>query len=90
MTNAAILLFGNDPQKFFLQARVRCARFKGTVAVDFLDMKLIDGNIIDQIDMAEKFILSHIKKAARDLKKLMDKAMIKEEGIYKNVVYVAA
>ena len=65
LTNAAILLFGNDPQKFFLQARVRCARFKGTVAVDFLDMKIIDGNIIDQVDNAERFILSHIKKAAK-------------------------
>lgn len=65
LTNAAILLFGNDPQKFFLQARIRCARFKGNTAIDFLDMKVIDGNIIDQIDDSEKFILSHIKKAAK-------------------------
>jgi len=64
-TNASILLFGKNPQKFFLQARVRCARFKGTIAVDFIDMKLIDGNIIDQVDKAENFILSHIKKAAK-------------------------
>jgi len=65
LTNAAVLLFGRNPQKFFLQARIRCARFKGTSAVDFLDMKIIDGNIIDQVDNAEKFILSHIKKAAK-------------------------
>lgn len=65
LTNAAILLFGNDPQKFSLQAMIRCARFKGNTAIDFLDMKIIDGNIIDQIDDAEKFILSHIKKAAK-------------------------
>ncbi|PIV70318.1 MAG: hypothetical protein COS08_00875, partial [Euryarchaeota archaeon CG01_land_8_20_14_3_00_38_12] len=65
LTNASILLFGKNPQKFFLQARIRCARFKGTTAVDFIDMKLIDGNIIDQVDKAENFVLSHIKKAAK-------------------------
>ncbi|MBI4980685.1 putative DNA binding domain-containing protein [Candidatus Woesearchaeota archaeon] len=65
LTNAAILLFGKEPQNFFLQARIRCGRFKGTTAIDFIDMKLIEGNIIDQVDQAEKFILSHIKKAAK-------------------------
>ncbi len=65
LTNAAILMFGDDPQKFFIQARIRCARFKGIIAQDFIDMKVIDGNIIDQINNAEKFVLSHIKKAAR-------------------------
>jgi len=65
LTNAGILLFGRNPQKFFLQARIRCARFKGASAVDFIDMKLIDGNIIDQVDKAENFVLSHIKKAAK-------------------------
>lgn len=65
LTNAAVLLFGKDPQKFFLQARIRCARFRGTAAVNFIDMKLVDENIIDQVDKAEKFVLSHIKKAAK-------------------------
>ncbi|RLF32490.1 MAG: hypothetical protein DRN08_06585 [Thermoplasmata archaeon] len=65
LTNASILLFGKNPQKFFLQARIRCARFKGTTAVDFIDMKLIDGDIIDQVEKAENFVLSHIKKAAK-------------------------
>ena len=63
LTNASILLFGKNPQKFFLQARIRCARFKGTTAVDFIDMKLIDGDIIDQVEEAENFVLSHIKKS---------------------------
>ncbi|MFH1412498.1 MAG: helix-turn-helix domain-containing protein [bacterium] len=65
LTNAAILLFGKNPQKFFLQARIRCARFKGVIETDFIDMKIIEGNIIDQVDEAEKFILTHIKKAAK-------------------------
>ncbi|MFP4082418.1 MAG: ATP-binding protein [Candidatus Aminicenantes bacterium] len=65
LTNAAILMFGKDPQKFFLEARLRCGRFKGVTAQEFIDMKVIEGNIIDQIDNAEKFVLTHIKKAAK-------------------------
>jgi len=48
LINAAILMFSDDPQKFFMQARIRCARFKGITAQDFIDMKVIDGNIINQ------------------------------------------
>jgi len=65
LINAAILMFGKDPQRFFIQAKVRCTRFKGITAHEFIDIKIIDGNIIDQIDNAEKFVLSHIKKAAK-------------------------
>ena len=65
LTNAAILLFAKRPQKFFLQSKVRCARYKGTTPVDFIDLRVIEGNIVDQVDDAEKFILSHIKKAAK-------------------------
>jgi ATP-dependent DNA helicase RecG len=65
LTNAAILIFGDDPQNFFLEARIRCGRFKGITAQEFIDMKVIDGNIADQIDNAEKFVLAHIKKAAK-------------------------
>ena len=60
-TNAAILLFGRNPQKCFLQAEMRCARFKGNKPVKpFIDMKVFGGNIIDQIDKALKFVLEHI------------------------------
>ncbi|MCG7847813.1 MAG: helix-turn-helix domain-containing protein [ANME-2 cluster archaeon] len=65
LTDAAILLFGKRPQKFFLQSKVRCARYKGTTPVDFIDLRVIEGTIVDQVDDAEKFILSHIKKAAK-------------------------
>ena len=59
-TNAAILLFGKNPQRFFLQAEVRCARFKGNKPVKpFIDMKVFEGNITDQVDKALGFILEH-------------------------------
>ncbi|MFQ6119683.1 MAG: RNA-binding domain-containing protein [Methanosarcinales archaeon] len=65
LTNAAILMFGKDPQKFFLQSEVRCARFKGIdVTAPFIDMKVIRGTVYEQIDQAEKFVLNNIKRAA--------------------------
>lgn len=64
-TNAAILMFGKNPQKTFIQSEVRCAHFKGVKAVKpFIDMKVIGGSVYEQIDQAEKFVLFNIKKAA--------------------------
>ena len=42
LTNGAILLFGKNPQKFFLQAETRCARFKGVEPLEFIDMKVFN------------------------------------------------
>ncbi|MGB7533846.1 MAG: RNA-binding domain-containing protein [Halobacteriota archaeon] len=39
LTNASILLFGKEPQKFFLQTKLRCARYKGTTPITFIDLK---------------------------------------------------
>ena len=65
LTNAAILLFGKNPQRFFLQAETRCARFKGLKPIKpFIDMKVFGGNIIDQVNAAEDFVLRHISMAA--------------------------
>jgi len=61
LTNAAVLLFGKNPQKFFLQAETRCARFKGTKPLEFIGMKVFPGNIIDQRDDAVEFVKEHIK-----------------------------
>jgi ATP-dependent DNA helicase RecG len=61
LTNAAILLFGKNPQRFFLQAENRCARFKGTKPLEFIDMKVFGGNIIDQREDSLEFIKEHIK-----------------------------
>ena len=64
LTNAAILLFGKEPQRFFTQSEVRCARFKGDEAVKpFVDMKVFGGDILDQVDKALNFTLEHIPKS---------------------------
>lgn len=65
LTNAAILLFGKNPQRFFLQAETRCARFRGTKPIKpFIDMKVFGGNIIDQANWAKDFVLRHTSMAA--------------------------
>jgi len=61
LINATILLFGKNPQKFFLQAETRCARFKGTEPLEFIDMKVFGGNIIDQREDALEFVKEHIQ-----------------------------
>lgn len=64
LTRAADLLFGKRPQGEFLQAQVRCARFKGTKPLDFLDMQVIEGNLIDQVTETMRFIQKNINLSA--------------------------
>ena len=61
LTNAAMLLFGKNTQKFFSQAKLKCARFKGISPIEFIDMKVFGGNLFQQRDDALEFIKEHIK-----------------------------
>jgi len=65
LTNATILLFGKNPQKNFLLAETRCARFKGTEPLEFIDMKVFGGGIMDQREDALEFVKEHIKLHAK-------------------------
>ena len=65
LTNAAILLFGRNPQKFIDTAVIRCAKFRGDdVTQPYSNMKVIRGSIVAQIDQTEQFIRDNIAKAA--------------------------
>ncbi len=62
--NAAILLFGRDPQRFFPAAEVRCMHFHGTEIqrpVPFY--RIFKGTIFEQVDMAVDFVLSKINRS---------------------------
>lgn len=63
LTNAAILLFGKDPQFFFVQAKIRAARFKGTDTHDYIDMKVLEGSIPELREKALGFIAEHTRHA---------------------------
>lgn len=65
LTNAAILLFGKNPQRFFMQSELRCARFKGIEPLEFIDMKVFAGTITDQREDAVEFVKEHIKLHAK-------------------------
>ena len=63
LTNTSILLFAKKPQKFFLQSRIRCARFKGIDGLDYIDMKVLDGAIPELRQKAVKFVMQYTKHA---------------------------
>lgn len=62
--NAAVLLFSKEPQLHFYNSIIKCARFKGNEAIDFLDFQDIEGTIIEQVPASLNFIRKHIKISA--------------------------
>ncbi|QDA32234.1 transcriptional regulator [Thermococcus indicus] len=58
ITNAALLLFGKEPQRYYIQARVRIGRFKDPMTI--IDDKEIEGNLFTQVEEAMKAIMGHI------------------------------
>jgi ATP-dependent DNA helicase RecG len=72
LTIGALLLFGKNPQRFLVQAKVRCARFNGDDEMEFLDLKVIEGDVVEQVGEAMAFVRRHTSMAARisgDLKR---------------------
>lgn len=65
LTIAGLLLFGKDPQRLMPQATLRCARFKGDSTEVFLDLKAMEGDILDQVEEAMTFIKRNIRMGAR-------------------------
>ena len=60
-TNAGILLFGKNPQKTFMNSYIALARYKGNIeSVERLDYKEFKGNIFEQIDKCNEYIIEHI------------------------------
>lgn len=56
ITNAGVLLFGKNPQKYFINANIRVGAFKGNGATTIISDKLIDGNLFEQVTKAEEAI----------------------------------
>ncbi|MDR2423214.1 MAG: DUF4062 domain-containing protein [Prevotellaceae bacterium] len=64
ITNAAILLFGKQPQRFFLSSEVKCAHFHGTkVQKPIPFYQVYKGNLFEIADQAVDFVLSKIDLA---------------------------
>ena len=63
--NGAVLLFGRNPQQFFPEVQVKCARFAGTTSVRFLDEMTIEGNLLNQLENALKFVARNTQREIR-------------------------
>ena len=61
-TNAGILFFGKNPQKFFVNSGIRVAKFKGAdVTHPVLDRVDCKGTVWEIIDTAQEFIRRNIR-----------------------------
>ena len=56
LNNAGILFFAKNPKKYFINAYITCARYKGTEKVKVIDRKDIEENLIVQVEDSVKFI----------------------------------
>ena len=64
LTNAAILLFGHNPQRFIPCAEVRCMHFHGTeIQRPAPFYRIFKGNLFAQVDQAVDFVLSKINRS---------------------------
>lgn len=63
LTNAAVLLFGKDPRKFFDQAKIKCIQIPSTeVEKPFTSYHIYEEeNLFEQVDKAVSFVLDAIK-----------------------------
>ncbi|MFH1902123.1 MAG: ATP-binding protein [Candidatus Omnitrophota bacterium] len=63
LTNAAVLLFGKSPRKFFDQAKIKCVQLPSTEVVKPFSSYHIyeEENLFEQVDKAVAFVLDAIK-----------------------------
>ena len=66
-SNGGMILFGKDEarSRYFPDAQIRCARFRGTEKVQFVDRADIEGTVLFAIDGAEKFVVRNTRMAAK-------------------------
>ncbi|PIE53429.1 transcriptional regulator [Candidatus Fermentibacteria bacterium] len=59
--NAALLLFGEKPQKFFITSEVKCMMFYGnTVTKPIPSYQIYKGTVFEMVDQAVDFIMSRV------------------------------
>ena len=61
LTNAAMLLFGQAPQRFLISSEIKCAHFHGTeVAKPIPSYQVYKGTVFSLVDQAVDFVLSKV------------------------------
>lgn len=65
-TNAAVVLFAKNPARFIPQVRVRVAFLeKGKTADEFVDDKILDGNLFKNILAVQDFFEKHLRTSRK-------------------------
>ncbi len=66
-SNGGLILFGHDHlrNQYFSNALVRCARFRGTEKIDFIDQYDVEGTIIEAMKEVPKFVRRNTRLAAK-------------------------
>ncbi|MBU3958133.1 MAG: helix-turn-helix domain-containing protein [Nanoarchaeota archaeon] len=78
-TNAGILLFGKDPQRFFPNSYIALARYKGKQeGIERLDYKEFAGNLFSQIDGCDRYVKEHVAVMSRILPQKVEREDIPE------------
>ena len=63
-TNAALLLFGSNPQQFHRTAETKCVHCHGTAyRRPFASQQIYSGDLFEQADQAREFVLSRINRS---------------------------
>lgn len=71
-TNAGVLFFAKEPNKYIITSKIRCVHFLGDERVDILDKKEVDRGIVGNIEFAINYLKQlvpvkyKIEKLARD------------------------
>ena len=61
LANAAILLFGKKPQKYFITSEVKCVQFYGNIVEKPMPAyQIYRGDVFELIDQATSFVMSRI------------------------------
>lgn len=61
ITNAALLLFSKEPQRFFPTSEVKCVQFyTNTISKPLASYQVFNGSLFEMIDNAVSFVMSHI------------------------------
>ncbi|MEA2082024.1 MAG: ATP-binding protein [Elusimicrobiota bacterium] len=60
LMNAAVILFAKTPQKFFPNAKLRCAVFAREDTALIIDRKEFEGDIFYLIEKAQEYIMEHL------------------------------
>lgn len=61
LTNAALLLFGKNPQQYFITSEVKCAQFYGTIVEKPIkNYQVYRGTLFEMINQAVGFVMSRV------------------------------